>query len=71
MRLEKRKICEVERQAIRVLIGQAILKLVEEGGNKQLQDIICALHRMSLHTDDPITRRLYQKAIRMLADKMH
>ena len=71
MRLEERKISEEEKQEIRMLIGQVVLELVEDGGSKQLQDIICSLYRLSLHTDDPVIRRRCQKAIRMLADKMH
>lgn len=71
MRLEERKISEEEKQEIRALIGQVVLELVEEGGSKQLQDIICSLYRLSLHTDDHVIRRRCQKAIRMLADKMH
>lgn len=71
MRLEERKICEAEKQEIRDLIGQVILKLIGDGESKQFQDIICSLYSLSVSTDAPVIRRRCQKAIRMLADKMH
>ncbi|MDU6091974.1 hypothetical protein HA46_19380 [Pantoea septica] len=68
--MEENKICEAEKQEIRALLRKVILKLIENGGNKQIQDIICSLYSLSMRTDDPVIRRHCQKAIRMLARKM-